>query len=138
MGYSIRDCRPEDAEAVIELWRRADAIPSRTDTPDELRRALAHPATCILLAETGEQLVGSIIGTFDGWRGNIYRLVVHPERRRQGIAHHLLAEVESRLREAGAQRITALVAQGHSTAVAFWDATEFELDTRIVRYVCTL
>jgi ribosomal protein S18 acetylase RimI-like enzyme len=136
--YSIRDCRPEEAEAVIELWRRAGTIPSRTDTPDELRRAIAHPATCILLAEAGEQLVGSIIGTFDGWRGNIYRLAVQPEHRRQGIARALVTGVEERLRQAGAQRITALVAQADLTAVAFWEDTEFELDTRIARYVRTL
>src|SRR5207245_1502117 len=129
---------PEDAERVIDLWRRAGATPSRTDTPEELRRAITHPATCILLAEAREQLVGSIIGTFDGWRGNIYRLVVHPEHRRQGMASALVAEVENYLHQAGAKRITALVERDHPEAVAFWEATNFALDTRIVRYVRTL
>jgi ribosomal protein S18 acetylase RimI-like enzyme len=54
-------------------------------------------------------MIGSIIGTFDGWRGNIYRLAVHPDFRRHGVARALVAEVEKKLAEQGAKRITALV-----------------------------
>jgi ribosomal protein S18 acetylase RimI-like enzyme len=137
-GWSIRDGRCEDAEAVLELWRRAAATPSVTDTPEELRRAVMHGGTWVLLAEAGEQLIGSIIGTFDGWRGNIYRLAVHPEHRRLGIARALVAEVERRLREVGAKRITALVEKDHSGAVGFWEAAGYESDRRIARYVRSL
>jgi ribosomal protein S18 acetylase RimI-like enzyme len=64
--------------------------------------------------------------------------VVHPEHRRQGIASALVAEVEKHLHQAGAKRITALVERDHPEAVSFWEATNFVLDTRIVRYVRTL
>jgi ribosomal protein S18 acetylase RimI-like enzyme len=57
--------------------------------------------------------VGSIIGTFNGWRGNIYRLVVHPRCRRQAIAQKLVGEVEKRLSCQGTKRITALVEKDH-------------------------
>ena len=43
-GPSIRDCRLEDVEAVLELWRRAEATPGVTDTADDLRRAVAASA----------------------------------------------------------------------------------------------
>jgi hypothetical protein len=70
--FSIRACRLEEAEAILELWRQADATPGVTDTADDLRRAIAESPAHVLLAEVGGQVVGSIIGTFDGWRGNIY------------------------------------------------------------------
>ena len=81
-GLSIRACRPEDIGAVLELWRQADATPGVTDTADDLRRAVADSPAHVLVAEVGGRIVGSIIGTFDGWRGNIYRLAVHPDHRR--------------------------------------------------------
>ena len=137
-GWSIRESRAEDAEAILDLWRRAGAIPSTTDTTEAIRRAIAHPGAWVLLAETGDQLIGSIIGTFDGWRGNFYRLAVDPAYRRGGVARALVVEAEKRLLQVGATRITALVEQDHPLAVAFWEAAGYELDQRMVRYVRAL
>ena len=52
----------------------------------------------VLVAEVDVRVVGSIVGGFDGWRGNIYRLAVHPRFRRRGVARALVVEIESRLR----------------------------------------
>lgn len=135
IGLSIRDCSPAEAEAVLELWRKADAIPSVTDNADYLRRAIGESKANVLVAEVDGQLVGSIIGTFDGWRGNIYRLAVHPDYRRRGIARALVDEVEQRLIQQGAKRITALVEKDHPGANRFWEAVDYTVDRRILRYV---
>jgi ribosomal protein S18 acetylase RimI-like enzyme len=136
--FVIRECRSEEVEAVLELWREADAIPSVTDNAGDLRRAVSDSRANVLVAVVDEQLVGSIIGTFDSWRGNIYRLAVHPNHRRRGIARALVAEVEKRLAHQGANRITALVEKNHPWATGFWQAVGYALDGRIVRHVRSL
>jgi ribosomal protein S18 acetylase RimI-like enzyme len=144
MGYksagslSIRDCQLQDVEAVLELWRLADATPSVTDTADDLGRAVAESPAHVLVAEVGGRIVGSIIGVFDGWRGNIYRLAVHPDLRRQGVARALVVEVEKRLTRQGAKRITALVEKDCPWAMIFWEAVGYQVDERTVRRVRTL
>jgi ribosomal protein S18 acetylase RimI-like enzyme len=137
-NLSIRACRLEDIERVLELWPQAEATPSVTDTPDDLRRAVAGSAAHVLVAEVGGRIVGSVIGAFDGWRGNIYRLAVHPDQRRQGVARGLVAEVEKKLAEQGAKRITALVEKDQPRAMNFWEAVGYRVDERIVRRVRTL
>ena len=137
-SLSSRACRPEDIEAVLELWRQAEATPSVTDTADNLRRAVTASHAHVLVAEVRRRVVGSVIGTFDGWRGNIYRLAVHPDYRRQGVARALLTEVERKLTRQGAKRITALVEKDHPRAMNFWEAVGYRVDERIVRRVRTL
>jgi ribosomal protein S18 acetylase RimI-like enzyme len=133
----LRACRLEDMEMVLELWQQANATPSVTDTADDLRRAVALSVAHVLVAEARGRLIGSIIGTFDGWRGNIYRLAVHPDYRRQGVARALMAEIEKKLAEQGAKRITALVEKDHLGAMSFWEAVGYWVDERIVRRVRT-
>jgi purine-nucleoside phosphorylase/ribosomal protein S18 acetylase RimI-like enzyme len=137
-GHTIRDCRLDEVEAVLGLWREAGATVSSTDTERDLHRAVADGPTWVLVAEHQGRLIGSVIGAFDGWRGNIYRLAVHPGHRRQGVAQALLVEVEGRLREQGAKRITALVETGHADAVGFWSAVGYQIDGRIGRFARTL
>ena len=70
--------------------------------------------------------------------GNIYRLAVHPEYRRRGLAGRLVSEVEECLALKGVKRITALVEKDHTWAVAFWESADYELDVRMVRFVHNL
>jgi ribosomal protein S18 acetylase RimI-like enzyme len=135
---SIRACPLEDIELVLELWRQAGATPSVTDTANDLRRAIADSPAHVLVAEVEDRVVGSIIGAFDGWRGNIYRLVVYPDCRRQRIPRALIAEVEKRLTGRGAKRITALVEKDQSGGMSFWETVGYRVDERIVRRVRTL
>ena len=111
---------------------------SLTDTLENVRSAITASSTCFLVAEVGGEIVDSIIGTFDGWRGNIYRLAVHPEYRRRGLARLLVSEVGKSLAQQGAKRITALVEKDHPWAIAFWEAVGYELDSRMVRYIRNL
>ena len=137
-GLSIRECRSEEAEALLRLWRQAEATVGVTDTIEDIQRVIKEQASIVLVAEKDARLVGSLIGTFDGWRGNMYRLAVHTEYRRQGIARKLVDEVENRLAGIGVKRITALVETDHPWAIGFWDARGYEHDRVIVRYVRNL
>jgi ribosomal protein S18 acetylase RimI-like enzyme len=134
MGVVIRPCRPEESDALLDLWHHADASPSPTDTPEQVAEVIQDAAAIVLVAVDRDLLVGSIIGAWDGWRGNIYRLAVLPSYRRRGIARALVAEVERCLTDRGARRISALVEHDHPWAVGFWDSL-YEPDPRMIRYI---
>jgi ribosomal protein S18 acetylase RimI-like enzyme len=137
-AVSIRRGRPGDIGQVLELWARAGASPTVTDTSEVLAQLLGSSQSILLLADIDGQLAGTVIGGWDGWRGNIYRLAVVPEYRRRGVASALMREVDAALLAMGARRITALVERDHPWAVGFWNALEragYRYDPTMTRYV---
>ena len=132
----IRRAGSEGA-TLLALWKAADATPSPTDTLEDIERALASDRVDCFVAEVGGQVVGSIIAAFDGWRGYIYRLAVHPAFRRKGIARRLVDTAHESFARWGAKRITALVETDHPWAVSFWSAVGYAHDERMARFVRT-
>jgi ribosomal protein S18 acetylase RimI-like enzyme len=133
-SIEIRACRPEDVEAVLALWARAGAIPRPTDHASALARRLERDRALFALAWHGERLVGTLMGGWDGWRGNMYRLVVDRDYRRMGIAGRLIAAVEAELRALGAERVTSLVFKDEPGAPELWRSVGYRPDPAIERY----
>src|SRR5206468_8839293 len=112
--------------------------PSPTDTRVELEQLIAHQHDGLLVAVDDDVIVGSVIGGWDGWRGNIYRLAVAPEARRRGLARRLVDDAVRVLRARGARRFSALVERHEAHAVGFWDSLTdagWHRDERMMRYI---
>ena len=82
----------------------------------------------LLLAEIEGCIAGSLIVTFDGWRGNMYRLAIRPDHQRRGIAQRLVTDAHTWLRGVGCRRITALVEGDHDYATSFWESAGYVHD----------
>ena len=132
LQMELRPARADDVPAVLALWRAAGLVPSTTDDADSVSGLIARDAEALLVAEIDGEIVGSICGTWDGWRGNFYRLAVHPGHRRKGIALKLVARAERRIAALGGRRISSIVVDGDEHAVAFWRAAGYERDGRVV------
>ena len=65
----IRPCRLGECSAVLTLWARAGAIPSPTDSLDEVTRLVREHPDQLLVAVDQGSIVGSVIGGWGGWRG---------------------------------------------------------------------
>ena len=136
--FAIRPATPRDARAILELWRLAGAFPSRTDDEKSICSLIARDPHALLVAEDGEEVVGSLIAGFDGWRGTLFRLAVLPERRRSGIGRALVAAGERSLQERGAARVSLYAIKTEVAAAAFWNAAGYEDDDYTRRLVKNL
>src|SRR4029078_3276353 len=116
----LRRATEDDAESILAFWKSSNATTGSTDDVNTVRGVDGNPAAVFLLAVEDGEIIGSVIGTFDGWRGHMSRLVVHPRRRRQGIARQLIRQVEAFFSERSVKRIYALVEVDQPVAQAFW------------------
>ena len=132
----VRRAREADLPEVLALWEeersRHASIPDRLD---DLKRLLDDTPAALIVAERDGEIVGTLIAAWDGWRGNMYRLAVRDDCRRQGIGLRLTRAGEEYLRGRGARRITALVAFDDEDAGRFWEAAGYPPDEEIGRRV---
>jgi len=136
---AIRPARREEIGEVLALL--ALARTAAATTPDD-ERALTgvfeRDAGALLVAELEGRLVGTLIATWDGWRGNMYRLAVLPDHRRRGVATRLVQAGHERLRALGARRITALLGDSDTQAASFWLALGYDHDEHVKRFVAEI
>jgi len=69
----IRRVREDELTAVLQMWQAAGVTPpSASDSIEGLTALIREPPALLLVATIDDQIVGSVIGGWDGWRGNIY------------------------------------------------------------------
>ena len=110
----------DDVEAALDLWRRAEASPSSTESVEDLRGLLERDPEALIVAESGGEVVGTLIAGWDGWRATFYRLAVAIDHRRHGLATTLVRAGEERFRTLGAKRLNAIAESHKPGAMAFW------------------
>ncbi len=134
----LRTGRVDDVEAVLDLWRRAEASPSSPESAEDVRGLLERDPEALIVAEAGGEIVGTLIVGWDGWRATFYRLAVAPAHRRHGLATELVRAGEGRLRALGAKRLNAIAESHKPAAMAFWASAGYELQTSRSRFVKNL
>ncbi|MEU9440138.1 GNAT family N-acetyltransferase [Streptomyces sp. NPDC048304] len=131
----IRHALTDDLDTVLAFWKTAAEGTSISDDRDGVERLVARDPEALILAELDGELAGTVIAGFDGWRCHLYRLAVHPRRRRQGIASALLAAAEERFVRLGGRRADAMVLVRNETAHHAWGAAGYEAQEPWRRWV---
>ncbi|TVL87832.1 GNAT family N-acetyltransferase [Streptomyces sp. SAJ15] len=131
----IRAAVRADLDDVLAFWKRAAEGRSISDDRDGVARLLARDPGSLLLALRGEELAGTVIAGFDGWRCHLYRLAVSPDHRRRGVASALLRAAEERFVALGGRRGDAMVLDRNETARHAWRAAGYEPEPQWSRWV---
>lgn len=132
--YTIREARPEDFDTIIGMWESIDRHTSLPDRREYLQTFHDFSPDLFLVAEAKGEIVGTVIGGWDGWRANIARLATRPAVRRMGIAMALVREIERRLKAKGARRVYALVDKRSPPAMPFWESAGYAVNENILQY----
>lgn len=117
----IREFDRGDEEAVVSLWEACELTRPWNDPCLDIERKLAHSPELFLVAVIDGVVVGSVMAGFDGHRGWINYLAVHPGQRRQGRGRSLMDAAEERLTALGCPKINLQVREGNQAACAFYE-----------------
>ncbi|WP_448661765.1 GNAT family acetyltransferase [Sphingomonas sp. CJ20] len=122
----IAPATPHDAGAVIALWEACGLTRPWNDPAADFALALRGPRSTVLVARGEAGIDGSVMVGFDGHRGWVYYVAVHPDRRRAGLGRALMAAAEDWLRAEGAPKLQLMVREGNDAAIGFYTALGLE------------
>ena len=122
---AIRRMRQEDIPFVAELEKQTF---SDAWSENALSETLAQKQTILLTAFEDKKLIGYVILYYMLEEGEIARIAVSPEHRRQGVGARLLLELESLCADNGISKLLLDVRESNMPAYAFYEEHGFVKD----------
>ncbi len=127
-AFAIRPFAPADTEAVVALWQACGLTRPHNDPRRDIARKLAVQPELFLVGEAAGRLAASAMSGYDGHRGWIYYLAVHPGLQGRGLGRHMVAAVEERLLALGCPKINIQVRADNAAVAGFYTRLGFAAD----------
>ncbi len=121
MEAAIRPYEHADLASILKLWEATGDVPVGPDglTLDQAVELISSSPATTLVEEREGRVVGVAVGGLAAAVGWVYRLSTSPDGDATDLALRLLAELESRLAEAGARKVVAVLRDGAGSMTAF-------------------
>jgi ribosomal protein S18 acetylase RimI-like enzyme len=130
--YRIRPYRSTDEDELVDLWRLVfPGAPAHNDPGNDIRMKMGIQPELFFVAIAGGKIVGSAMSGFDGHRGWVYYVAVHPDYRRRGIGSALMRQVESSLADFGCPKLNLQIRAGNEQVRLFYEALGYEVEDRL-------
>ncbi len=128
----IREFRITDYEEVMHLWKDNGLIIRPGDEIDGIKVKLERDPDIFLVAEENHEIIGVVMGAWDGRRGWINHLAVKPSHQRSGIGTALLRELEKLLKAKGAKKVNAQIYRWNRKSIDFFKASGYEVHEDLI------
>lgn len=128
----IRPYQPSDRDAVFGIWAVAFPDPSPHNDPGRtIAMKMAEDPELFLVAESAGEVVGTVIGGWDGHRGWIYSLAVTPSYQGRGIGTDLVRDIQRRLVQLGCIKVNLQVRETNAEVTRFYQKLGFAAEPMI-------
>ena len=124
----IRPFQTEDEASVVSLWQLCELTVPWNNPYKDIARKLKVQPELFLVGMLDSLLIATVMGGYDGHRGWINYLAVHPDFQGQGYAQQLMENVESELRKRGCPKINLQIRSGNARVMAFYQKLGFTDD----------
>ena len=121
----IRPFKEGDEEALVSLWNMCKLTVPWYNPYKDIARKLKVQADLFLVGYLEDKLIASVMGGYDGHRGWINYLAVHPEFSSEGYVKQLMDNVETRLRKLGCPKINLQIRDGNDKVFSYYQKLGF-------------
>ncbi len=116
-----------DRNRVVLLWNECGLTRPWNDPAKDIDRKLADsPSQFLVMENEKQEIIGSAMFGYDGHRGNIYYLAVHPDCRSKGAGSRLMKQAEEQLLNIGCPKINVMIRTTNLPVIAFYESLKYE------------
>jgi ribosomal protein S18 acetylase RimI-like enzyme len=128
MVIEIRPYEPSDETQVIRLWEDCGLVVPWNNPIRDIHRKLDVQPEMFLVGCLSGQIIATVMAGYDGHRGWINYLAVHPDHQLTGIGRLMMDEAEIRLRAAGCPKINLQVRRTNTNVIEFYRKNGYAVD----------
>lgn len=126
--FQIRPYERDDESAVIDLWERCGLTRPWNDPRKDIARKLLVRPDLFLVGVSQRQVIATVMAGYEGHRGWINYLAVHPDHQRQGRGSTIVDAAENLLRAAGCPKINLQVRTSNVGVIEFYRSVGYAVD----------
>ena len=127
----IRPFKEGDVETLVSLWNMCKLTVPWNNPYKDIARKLKVQAELFLVGYLEDKLIASVMAGYDGHRGWINYLAVHPDFQARGYGKQLMDNVENGLRELGCPKINLQIREGNDKVFSYYQKLGFVEEKRI-------
>jgi hypothetical protein len=131
-ALAIRPYVEADEAAVSAIWGAVFPNPAPRNMPRvSIVKKLACQRELFFVALLEGNVVGTTMAGYDGHRGWIYTVAVHPHVQRRGVGRALVHHAEAALVALGCPKINLQVLSSNAKIVGFYERLGYAVEERI-------
>ena len=117
---------------VIDLWEAVFGYESAHNRPDlVIDKKIEVDDQLFFVAISDNAVIGTIMAGYDGHRGWIYSVAVHPAHRKMGVGSQLVSHAERALTAKGCMKINLQITEGNEAVADFYTSLGYAVEKRV-------
>ena len=133
MDFTIRPYGNDDESEVVDLWKLCNLIVPKNDPVVDIHEKMNFQPNLFLVGITKDTLIGSIMIGYEGHRGWINYLAIHPKYRMRGFGAMLMDHATTLLKSMGCKKINVQIRNSNISVIEFYKKCGFS-DDDVVGY----
>jgi ribosomal protein S18 acetylase RimI-like enzyme len=117
---------------VVDLWRAVFGYEAAHNAPPLAidRKCAVDDGLFFVALDGASAVVGTVMAGYDGHRGWLYAIAVHPAHRQRGLGTALVRHAEQALTVLGCVKINLQLADGNAAVAGFYQRLGYAVEPR--------
>ena len=124
----IRQYKESDRSTIIELWKQCELLRPWNDPNKDIDRKMQFQPELFFVGELDSKIIASAMAGYDGHRGSVFYLAVHPEFQELGYGRKLMRHIESELMKLGCPKLNTVIRSSNDKVLGFYNNLSYSVD----------